>query len=84
MLRSRQVRSAAAVAATDLQHFFAGEIHLCRCAAVQLDGKPIGFIGRRQRQVHRRILVISVIEEQHVVLGEQAAEEPVTVFEAQI
>ena len=77
-----QVRSAAAVAATDLQYLFADEIHLRRRAMVELDGKPVRLIGRRQRQRQRRILLISVVEEQHVVSCEQAAEQPVTVIES--
>ena len=70
------------MAATDLQYLFADEIHLGRRAVVELDGKPVGLIGGRQRQGHRRFLLISVIEEQHVVSCEQAAEEPVSVFES--
>src|SRR3954454_19149738 len=70
--------------ATDLEYFFAGEIHLRRRAVVKLDGKSVGLIGRRQLQGHRRIFLISVIEEQHVISCEQAAEQAVTECEAQL
>jgi hypothetical protein len=80
----RQIRRAAAVAAADLQHFSAGEIHLGCRAVIELDGKPIGLIGRCQLQGHRRVFFISVVEEQHIVSSEQSAEDSVTVFEAQI
>ena len=38
------------------------EPRLSRRAMVQLDAVPVGLIGRRQRQAHRRILFIAVVE----------------------
>ena len=42
---AHEVVGSAAVAATDLQHPLAAEIHLGRSAVVQLDTEPVGFVG---------------------------------------
>ena len=49
------------------KHLFAAEIRLGRRAVVELDAEPVGLVGRRQRQGHRRILLIAQVEEHHVV-----------------
>lgn len=69
---AHQVGGSAAVTATDLQDALAAEVHLGRRAMVELDTGPIGFVGRRQRQRHRRLFLVTVIEE-YDVLGAQPA-----------
>ena len=56
------------MAATDLQHPFAAEIHLGRRAVVELNGVPVGLVGRRQRYSHRRILLVAGVEEHQIVV----------------
>jgi hypothetical protein len=69
---AHEVRGSAAVAATDLEYPFAGEVRLGRRAVVELDAEPVGLVGRRQWQCHRRILFVAVAEEQHFIGAQQA------------
>src|SRR5882757_6326405 len=71
-----EVGGPASVTGTDLQHPLAAEIGLGRRAVVELDGKPVWLVRRRQRQSHRRIFLVTVIEELPVPC-DQAGEERV-------
>lgn len=55
------------MAATDLQHSFTTEIHLVCDAVVELNAESVGLVGRRQRQGHGWILLVSEVEEHHVI-----------------
>jgi hypothetical protein len=66
---AHEVRGSAAVAATDLQHPLAAEIHLGRRTVVELDAEPVGLVGLRQRQGHRWILLIAEVEKHHVIVA---------------
>ena len=73
MQGAHEIRGSAAVAATGFQHPFAAEIHLGRRAVVELDEISVGLVGRRQRHGDRRILLVAVVEEQPVIVAEQAS-----------
>ena len=77
---THEVRGSAAVTATDLQHPFAVDIHLSCRAVVELHEVPVGLIGRRQWQAHRRILLVAGVEEQHFISAELAGEDGVPVL----
>ena len=61
-------------AATDLQHLLAGEIHLASRQVVELNAESVGLVGRRQGQGHRRIFLVTKIEENHVIADLAGAE----------
>jgi hypothetical protein len=65
------------VAATDLQHPLSGEIHLGGRAVVELDGKPVGLVGGRERHVHCRIFFVAVVEEYDIIGAKPAGRVPV-------
>ena len=67
------------MAAADLQYLFAVEIRLRCRAVVELDAEPVGLIGRRQRQGHRRVLLVAVVEAREVFRIEPAAQKGVPV-----
>ena len=67
-----KVGGAAAVAAADLEHVFAAQIRLSGGAVIELNKEPVRFVGLRQRQCHRRILLVAIVEEQPVIIAEQA------------
>ena len=77
---TRDVRGRAAVAATDLQHPLALEIHLRRDAVIELDAEPIDLVGCRKGQAHRRVLLVAPIEEEHFVVAEPAGDQAISVF----
>jgi hypothetical protein len=62
------------VTAADLQYTFAAEVCLRGRAVVQLDEEPIGLVGGRKRQSHRRILLVAVVEEDDIVGAEPASD----------
>jgi len=53
---------------------FAGEIDLRSRHMVQLNAVSIGLVGWRQRQAHRRVLLVAEVEEHHVVADLAGAE----------
>ena len=69
------------MAATDLQYLFAAEIRLCCRAVVELDAVPVALIGRRERQPHRRILLIAVVEQKDVLRIPPAGQEGIPVLD---
>lgn len=77
---AHKVRGSAAVPATDLEHLLATKINLGRCAVIELDAKPVGLIGRRQRQGHRRILLVGPVDEQRFIGAHQAGSYGIGIF----
>ena len=67
------------MAAADLQYLFAVEIRLGRHAVVELDTEPVGLIGRRQRQGHRRVLLVAEVETREVFRIEPAGQKGIPV-----
>jgi hypothetical protein len=78
--RAHTVRGSTAVAAADLENLFATEIRLGRREVVELNPEPVGFIGRRKRQAHRRILLIAVVEKNDVLRIEPTSQKGIPVL----
>ena len=55
------------MAATDLKHPFTAQVDLGRGAMVELNMEPVGLVGFRERQRHRRLFLVASIEEYHVI-----------------
>jgi hypothetical protein len=60
--RSRKIRSAAAVAAAHFQNIFPAQINLRCDMMIQLDARAVRLVVRRERNVHRRIFLVSIVE----------------------
>ena len=71
MQRAREIGGSAAVAATDLQHLFIHDIGLGRHAVIELDVEPVGLVALCERQCHRRVFLVTNVEEYHVIRSEQ-------------
>jgi hypothetical protein len=68
---AHEIGGPAAVAAASLQHLLATEVHLGRCAVIELDEVPVGLIGLLKRDTQRRVFLVSIVEEQPVITAEQ-------------
>src|SRR5882757_386466 len=65
------------MAATGLQHLFAGEVDLGGDLVVQVDRVPVGRVVLVQRKVQRRVALIAVVEEGDVLRIQPTGQERV-------
>lgn len=73
--RARKIGGSAAVATTDLEDALASQVGLGGGAVIELDGIAVRFIDLRQWHRHRRIFLVAVVEEHHLlgVIGVEPA-----------
>ena len=59
------------MAAAALQYALSAQVHLGRRAVIELDEVPVWFVGRVERNTHRWVFFVSIVEEQPVIAAEQ-------------
>ncbi|BBA89442.1 hypothetical protein MPSD_40690 [Mycobacterium pseudoshottsii JCM 15466] len=68
------------MAATDLQHALTTQISLGRRPVIQVDVASVRLVGRLQWQVHRRIFLVSPVDEHKLIGTEPTGHKRIPVF----
>jgi hypothetical protein len=71
---ARKIGGAAAVAAAHLEYPFPPQRHLRSDVMIKLDAGTIRFVFSLQRDAHRRIFFVSVVEEENFLAAETPGE----------